>query len=686
MGLKNLSFAGQVLVFQGNALALFSAAMAAELLSADSFFVIENPARSYLSLLPAMLSLSVCHGVGFVHTAFKCYGTLFTKPLVLLTNMGTLTAMNLPVPDFPSLIALRGQTTWQGEKVFLTALFEAYPVQLGEHVAILTEKALDLKDQGVTAMVPAEDDRGNPMADAEDSDASMYWQQDPPSDDELNDDSHVDYGAVREVPRGGGAHSNMTMMDHWNWSTAHLKHPGHKSLGLDIPKVLHDNVHLLHDAPCVELDRQRAQFIKRISNLQTQLWPQSAAFLKTMPDSMHGIYSKLNVPLFCALNDLTSNPDDSVTHHLRCGFPLTGHLGGTCDGVQPGAWLGGLDVSELVEKLPEIRHTVLSKVVDYEHSEAVHLQTIKDAELGFMSYPVPLESLQSTTMLLTRRIPVEEIREGKTRVRVVDHCSESMLNSLGQGDTKMQNESIDWLMFMLITLASVGTTTATLWKRDISSAFRRCPVRFSELWLNWTCYSFKGVIYAACHKGCNFGCAQSVWAFHQVGQAITHILRELAGICVCRYVDDFFGIDKDGCSISAAECVDALLHLIGFPCDPKKSVTDVTTMQVLGVQVTLQDEFVELQVTSEKASRWAKDLHDIVQHVQVHLKDGQQDCWSVHISDQQQHGTIRKSLHQSFPCPDLQSNVQQCSQPMAPGVHNVVDAIPPKQAICCDSL
>ena len=55
----------------------------------------------------------------------------------------------------------------------------------------------------------------------------------------------------------------------------------------------------------------------------------------------------------------------------------------------------------------------------------------------------------------------------------------------------------------------------------------------------------------------------------------------------CRYVDDFFGCDPEGCKVTVSSCLTAMCNLLGFPTDPGKDDDKALDLTVLGARVAL---------------------------------------------------------------------------------------------------
>ena len=109
MGKYGLSEAQRELVSMGNALAIFSADFIGDVMTTSGYWALENPHRSFLWLLPAIVDVSKMPGVGFIHFSMKSFGTLDLKPTVLLSNALQLLGLKLTVPKYACPFLLRGQ-------------------------------------------------------------------------------------------------------------------------------------------------------------------------------------------------------------------------------------------------------------------------------------------------------------------------------------------------------------------------------------------------------------------------------------------------------------------------------------------------------------------------------------------------------------------------------------------------
>ena len=146
---------------------------------------------------------------------------------------------------------------------------------------------------------------------------------------------------------------------------------------------------------------------------------------------------------------------------------------------------------------------------------------------------------------LTRRIPVREERQAGWRTQIVDHETESWVNEATRPCDKIRNDTLGILVFVLTFLFAMGELPR-MWKRDISSAFRRVPILSAHLDLAHVVWMYAGTLYSAGHLGMPFGTVSAVYAWYRVGFALWYTV--VAGLLapMGRYVEDYFGASKTG--------------------------------------------------------------------------------------------------------------------------------------------
>ena len=92
-----------------------------------------------------------------------------------------------------------------------------------------------------------------------------------------------------------------------------------------------------------------------------------------------------------------------------------------------------------------LNQVVLAGIKELPYSEDLLTLTQEDAEEGYMNGPFPLEELDLSTINLTRRIPVRELRSKGWRTRPVDHATESMVNDATRPADRVQHDTVNGL-------------------------------------------------------------------------------------------------------------------------------------------------------------------------------------------------------------------------------------------------
>ena len=630
MGKVDLQWWQADLVTEGNALAIFCCEFICGLMTAPftCYWALENPHRSFLWLLPAILAIWSLEGVGFVHFAMKAYGTMYLKPTAIMTNMPQLTRLCKPVPGFACPFVLRGMIKFEGVWKFMTALACAYPPQLGVTVGEAVAEGIRVRREHIergeaVPMIKPEDDMGNPMQQALCDkrghllvERSQEWCEDSVPEGDVSGLEQLD---EQFEPNSGGAMKGITAEEHMQWAMT-LQHQGHKVMDTPIPDDLLEAWKFCAHNPPEVVDARRDEFLAWLKALEKEMEPERLRWFNSQVAEEHKpLLAKVNVPLIAELQKRFGIKDDLLIQHLTRGFPMSGEMPGDIEGVREEEWDQGWSKEEVQEIAGTVNASTLAKVRETEWSGEVHQQQCDDHAEGFSSKPKRLEGLMGKEIhgkcLLSRGIAVREFREGRgERTRTVWHYTESMVNAMIKGKKKTVNETFDYLAWLVINFFVLGIDV-TMYKRDIRKAFRFCPVAVDDLDVSWCVWMYQGVIWAAQQFGTHFGAIGSVWAFHRVGCFMASVARRGPKCCVVRYVDDFFGCDPKGIKTGAGFVIDMLSAAIGIMTDGAKSASEQCAMTVLGIYAELQfrQRRMTVQVDEAKAKRWAASCLEVIE-------------------------------------------------------------------------
>jgi hypothetical protein len=608
-GLPDLSMRNADLVKIGNQLVNFTVLACVALHSVGGYFSVENPLRSWLWKMHEIGELLSTEGVATVLVLFRNFGVPFHKPTLFLHNMPTLGRLQEPVcPWVGPTAVLRGLTEFKGALVFRTKLAEAYPPALGKRYAQLLSEALKVRSQALRD--------GEPVPHApvlEDACLGNIFHQEGELEPDVTQEETPEL-----VPKGLGARKGLGHLEHVAWADS-VTHPS----SLTPEKVtceLLDALKYESETDPDEIDAFRAsllyEFIYEAKNMQEQQHHWSAAAPKEISRGVKAIHGPL---LGWALQKVTGSSDTFARLLKDCqqGFPFVEDLPpceGSVSGVLPKSFpKENLGKTELRANRRSYNTTVLSKLTALPHSEDIMPQTIKDAEQGWMTHPRPLRDADLDSGNLTRRIPVREEREKGWRTRVVDHETESMINPATRPCDKVKHDDIGVLAFMVAFLLQQGILPK-LWKRDISSAFRRVPIFAEHLEFTWVAWLHAGRTWISQHLGMPFGTVSAVYAWHRIGHALLLLVIALFRAPTARYVDDYFGTSRDGVQYSGGVCLTILARLIGFPTDDAKSADDMIRLVVLGASVIVDwpGKACRTHIADGKADKWGAILEKLL--------------------------------------------------------------------------
>ncbi|CAJ1450925.1 unnamed protein product [Effrenium voratum] len=472
---------------------------------------------------------------------------------------------------------MAGVVEWQGEKVFRTRFAE------------LLDTALKVRARALQTSWPV------PMAAAGDTCPLPLKLQ----AEERNMCPHIE---VQFVPWGAGAIEGLTPLQHVQFALT-LPHPACEASVID--PAVQEAIDFELALPTPDVDAFRQERLERLIFIAAQLEMEQSVWSEGAPPTLQPVVRRIHGPLWKMLLHAIDVQAEAFLRALQQGFPLVGVLP-ECEGSASAAYPSfPLSVQELRANRDALNQKVVSSLGELPHSSDILEQTLEDSQEGFMSPPRLLVPSDLRTKSLTRRIPVREERASGWRTRVVDHETESGINSATAPVDKIQHHSLDSLVVLLQRFMSAGVE-AHMWKRDISKAFRRVPIQADHHDLAWTVWKSHGQIWVSQHFGMPFGTISAVYGWHRVGHMLWLILVRFFLAPANRYVDDYFGASRSGVTWSSGRILSVLSRLLGFPTDHSKDADATWEMVVLGasVQVSWKQQQIFTHVSHDKAQKY----------------------------------------------------------------------------------
>ena len=153
--------------------------------------------------------------------------------------------------------------------------------------------------------------------------------------------------------------------------------------------------------------------------------------------------------------------------------------------------------------------------------------------------------------------------------------------------------NLDQLVTMTKALSfrAGGFKKLSMWKADISSAYRRVPIRCEDKWMAWIAMIDQDKVKIAQHNVAMFGARGSVLAWDRVGEMIRTIACKVLRIPSLRWVDDYYGAEPDGTVAHAKECFARLVQaLLGPDAIEQSKLESGNPLAILGVHVRICDK------------------------------------------------------------------------------------------------
>ena len=318
----------------------------------------------------------------------------------------------------------------------------------------------------------------------------------------------------------------------------------------------------------------------------------------------------VNGPLIETLVNKISFHDKQCVELFRKGAQLVGVLpdsgGKLCKGKAT------MSVEELYSTCWQRNQKTIAELREDRNAAFLIQEIEKDSEVGRMTGLLDVESQDLGKVLLAKRFSVEQIRaNGSTKIRAIDDETSSGANSCTEGGDKIVCHNLDQLVTMTKALSfrAGGFKKLSMWKADISSAYRRVPIRCEDKWMAWIALIDQDKVKIAQHNVAMFGARGSVLAWDRVGEMIRTIACKVLRIPSLRWVDDYYGAEPDGTVAHAKECFARLVQaLLGPDAIEQSKLESGNPLTILGVHVRICDKNITLWPTEAKIAQWTREL------------------------------------------------------------------------------
>ena len=351
-----------------------------------------------------------------------------------------------------------------------------------------------------------------------------------------------------------------------------LKHP------IDGASVLHDNtkkaISFVADNDPVQVAKKRMSFIMMVKRLRRELEEDEKELKKTLPPTVAKRHGSKNILLFKKLLESTCFDDMGVVDLLLHGVPLVG-----CQEPPKGfkqQLVPATATQEELEKTAIWRRKALMasmKAMPKEDQDELMKSATEEVEAGFLVGPFSeadmTEHCATSSWVLNPRFV---LYQGESRkVRVIDDAKTSALNTAYTSTVKLELQDVDYIAAMVFHLMSAishgGHVNRQLWVGktfDLSKAYKQLAVQEEHQHLAVVGFQFRGRWLFYKSVALPFGATGSVYSFVRMSRALWHIVTCGLHAIVSHYFDDFPTVECLSGAKVLSLAVEAVLDELGW--------------------------------------------------------------------------------------------------------------------------
>jgi hypothetical protein len=268
-------------------------------------------------------------------------------------------------------------------------------------------------------------------------------------------------------------------------------------------------------------------------------------------------------------------------------------------------------VGELLQGRAAKNAELLAEVKADRHASELYETTVNDAMNGRMTWPQDAAGVCLDTVTLSPRFGVEQglKADGSSKIRPIDDLTRSGCNAATSPSEKLQYESLDTLLAVGRAAGEAFGHDLSLWKADIASAYRRIPVAPEHRQFGHVVFSMAGQTMVSQHLVLPFGAVASVHHWNRVGDMIKTLARRLLHLPVCRFVDDYFAVERLELAAHALEVFVRLVRaLMGTSAIENRKCDHGNPMAILGVSVCVTQFGFTFVPDEAKVTKWSRQI------------------------------------------------------------------------------
>ena len=371
----------------------------------------------------------------------------------------------------------------------------------------------------------------------------------------------------------------------------------------------------------VELAKSRMKAVVTIRTMAKELEQEECKTKECCPRSVKEVLSSKRIALWESLLKASDFPDMDIVNVVKQGAELTGE-------PKPSP-LFPFDWKPAVTSRDELlaSSTWRRKALQVKHpgeegemkNEELHKATMEEVELGHLEGPFTEGELDArfgkNRWLFNKRFALHQGTAENPKVRVIDDCRRSGLNSAYTTTNKLVLLDVDVLACALLAIADAhatgwvdlgecqdgrlaGPINETAKKQqwlgrtlDLSKAYKQVPLSEEAQSLCVLGYFHENQWKYYTTSRLPFGATSAVYTFNRISRSIHHILsRFLHVVCTCFY-DDFPALSSQFGAGLVSKSMSLVLNLLGWDhAQVGVKATDFASeFAALGITVKLQE-------------------------------------------------------------------------------------------------
>ena len=392
----------------------------------------------------------------------------------------------------------------------------------------------------------------------------------------------------------------------------------------------------------VNLAKSRMRAVATIKEMAKDLEKEETKVKEGCPPAVSKVLSTKRIALWETLLKDSKFPDMEIVQVVKKGAELTGEPDSSP--LFPHDWKPATTSSDDLlassvwrRKALQVKHSEDGHSIDI---QALHAATMEEVSLGHLEGPFSESQLDEKfgkgAWLFNKRFALQQGTAENPKVRVIDDCRRSGLNSAYTTTNKLQLLDIDVLACALLAIADAHATGwVDLGQReedglkgpvdkvartqnwlgrtlDLSKAYKQVPLGYFHE-NRWKYYTTSRL---------PFGATSAVYTFNRISRSIHHILCSfLHVVCTCFY-DDFPALSSQFGAGLVSKSMSLVLNLLGWDHAQigVKATDFAEEFAALGVTIDLRGLHLGRFVLANKEGRVQKIvqmLHQLKQQGKV---------------------------------------------------------------------